>query len=126
MVPRASLNVLKASRRASFFRHPPNSWTLTVDDDDAIVVECGTSTFFVAETTRCTLAKPATWKRRLAKHNGGRASTYTAAPRPLTLVYLERYANREQALRREKQLKGWTRAKKEALILTDRALLKRL
>jgi predicted GIY-YIG superfamily endonuclease len=82
------------------------------------ILRCRDNSLYVGETSDV--------KRRLAKHNDGRASTYTAAPRPLTLVYLERYANRELALRREKQPKGWTRAKKEALILTDRALLKRL
>ncbi len=32
------------------------------------------------------------------------------------LVYKEEYATRTEAMRRERQLKGWTRAKKEALI----------
>ena len=32
------------------------------------------------------------------------------------MVYFEKYANVDVAIRREKQLKGWTRKKKEALI----------
>jgi predicted GIY-YIG superfamily endonuclease len=82
------------------------------------IVRCRDNSLYVGETNDV--------NRRLAKHNDGRASTYTATRRPLTVVYLERHANREQALRREKQLKGWSRAKKEAWILTDQALLKRL
>jgi predicted GIY-YIG superfamily endonuclease len=42
------------------------------------------------------------------------------------LVYKEEYDSRIKAMRREKQLKGWTRAKKEALIAGDKALLKKL
>jgi tRNA/rRNA methyltransferase len=42
------------------------------------------------------------------------------------LVYKEEYVSRLESMRREKQLKGWTRAKKEALIAGDKDLLKRL
>ncbi len=42
------------------------------------------------------------------------------------LVYYETYSTRLEAMRREKQLKGWTRAKKEALIKKDYELLKKL
>ena len=42
------------------------------------------------------------------------------------LVYSEQYSTRLEAMRREKQLKGWTRAKKEALIKRDLVLLKKL
>ena len=42
------------------------------------------------------------------------------------LVYSEKFESRVEAMRREKQLKGWTRAKKEALISENLKLLKRL
>jgi len=42
------------------------------------------------------------------------------------IVYTENYSNRANAMKREKQLKGWTRAKKEALIAGNLALLKKL
>ncbi len=42
------------------------------------------------------------------------------------LVYSEEYPTRLEAMRREKQLKGWTRAKKEALITNNLSLLKKL
>lgn len=42
------------------------------------------------------------------------------------LVYFEEYPTRLGAMRREKQLKGWTRAKKEALISGDLNLLQKL
>lgn len=42
------------------------------------------------------------------------------------LVYFEQYETRLESMHREKQLKGWTRAKKEALICGDLELLKKL
>lgn len=42
------------------------------------------------------------------------------------LVYQEKYNTRVESMRREKQLKGWTRAKKEALIKGNLELLKTL
>ena len=42
------------------------------------------------------------------------------------LVYFENFMTQLEAMRREKQLKGWTRAKKEALIVRDLELLKKL
>lgn len=42
------------------------------------------------------------------------------------LVYSETYPTRIEAMRREKQLKGWTRAKKEALITGNLFSLKKL
>ena len=42
------------------------------------------------------------------------------------LVYPEQYNTRIEAMRREKQLKGWTRKKKEALIVKNIELLKKL
>jgi hypothetical protein len=46
--------------------------------------------------------------------------------RPVELVYTEPHPTRASALTRERQLKGWTRAKKEALIKGNLDLLKRL
>lgn len=42
------------------------------------------------------------------------------------LVYSEEYTTRTESMKREKQLKGWTRAKKEALISGNPVLLKKL
>ena len=64
--------------------------------------------------------------RRVARHHEGRASRFTASRRPVTLAYSEPYGSRDDAFARERQLKRWTRAKKEALVAHDTALLKRL
>ena len=63
---------------------------------------------------------------RLLRHNEGRASAFTACRRPVVLAYSEQCPTREAALMRERQLKGWTRAKKEALISGNLLVLKRL
>ena len=63
---------------------------------------------------------------RVATHNAGRGAKYTAGRRPVRMVYSEEHESRSSAQRREHQLKRWTRAKKEALIAGDPALLNRL
>ena len=65
-------------------------------------------------------------QRRLGQHRDGRACPFTAMRRPVHLAYSEPLPTLTAARRRERQLKRWTRAKKEALILGDLALLKRL
>jgi len=62
---------------------------------------------------------------RVSRHNDGRGSSFTASRRPVRLVWSESQESREDALERERQLKGWTRAKKEALITGDMAGLRR-
>ena len=45
--------------------------------------------------------------------------SYTHDKRPVYLVYTEEYQDVNDALNREKQIKKWSRAKKEALIAGD-------
>jgi putative endonuclease len=52
---------------------------------------------------------------REAKHNAGRGAKYTAARRPVRVVYSEPCESRSAAQEREAQIKRWTRAKREAL-----------
>lgn len=54
------------------------------------------------------------------------SAKYIRDGKEFQLVYSEEYSSRLDSMRREKQLKGWTRAKKEALILGDLKLLKKL
>lgn len=58
-------------------------------------------------------------ERRLGQHQAGEAEGYTQQRRPVELVWSEIFASREEALAAEQQIKGWTRAKKEALIAGD-------
>ena len=55
--------------------------------------------------------------RRLEEHEQGiNEGSYTANRRPVTLVWQESFKYVNRAIAREKQIKGWSRAKKEALI----------
>lgn len=56
---------------------------------------------------------------REVTHNAGRGAKYTAGRRPVRIVYSEEHESRSAAQRREAELKGWTRAKKEALIAAN-------
>lgn len=55
-------------------------------------------------------------QRRVAEHRKRIAGTFTAKYRIDRLVYVEEYKYVTDAITREKQLKGWIRAKKLALI----------
>lgn len=58
--------------------------------------------------------------RRIAEHeNGIDPACYTFTRRPVVLKYCIDYQYVNDAIRREKQIKGWSRKKKEALIKGD-------
>ncbi len=63
---------------------------------------------------------------RLNLHKKHKGAKFTKDNYDFVLVYTEECDTQLQAMRREKQLKGWTRAKKEALIEGNADLLKRL
>ncbi len=54
--------------------------------------------------------------RRLAAHRAGKGAKYTRGRAPLELAYCESCPDKSAALRRERAVKGLTRAKKLALI----------
>lgn len=56
---------------------------------------------------------------RLRQHDLGQVSGYTATRRPLSLVFTQDFSTRLEALEAERQIEGWKRRKKEALIQTD-------
>jgi predicted GIY-YIG superfamily endonuclease len=63
---------------------------------------------------------------RLKAHGDGVASNYTAARRPVELVYGESCSSQAVAVRREHQLKRWSAQKKQALIAGNTVRLKAL
>jgi predicted GIY-YIG superfamily endonuclease len=81
------------------------------------ILRCADDSLYIGETGDV--------ERRLEKHKQG-ACAYTHTRRPVVLVYSETCPSRDAALRRERQLKGWTRAKKDALIGGDLATLHKL
>jgi predicted GIY-YIG superfamily endonuclease len=73
------------------------------------LLRCRDGSYYVG-TTRDSLEK------RIAEHNAGRFEGYTKPRRPVVLVYHQEFQRIEDAIAAERQVKGWRREKKEALI----------
>ena len=65
-------------------------------------------------------------EERLAQHAVGSGDAYTAKRLPVQLAFCEEFSSREEALVRERQVKGWSRKKKEALCRGDWQEISRL
>ncbi|WP_159911879.1 GIY-YIG nuclease family protein [Pantoea sp. 18069] len=66
-------------------------------------------------------------EQRIAQHAFGTfPDCYTFLRRPIALVFAQEHATREEALAAERQIKGWSRKKKEALMRGDWAEVSRL
>jgi putative endonuclease len=65
-------------------------------------------------------------ERRLAGHNGGAYGGYTSKRLPVVLVWSEHFLDITDAIAVERQIKGWSRTKKEALIRGDYELIRLL
>ena len=57
-------------------------------------------------------------ERRIAEHKSGLIEGFTKRYRVHKLVYYEYYEDARTAIAREKELKGWTRARKNELVQT--------
>lgn len=80
------------------------------------ILRCSDGRYYVG-TTRGSL------ETRVSEHNYG---GFTALRRPVKVVFAEEFERITDAIAAERQVKGWTRAKKEALIEGDFDLLRRL
>jgi putative endonuclease len=58
-------------------------------------------------------------ERRVAEHQSGTYNGYTARRRPVALVFHQNFERLDDAAAAERQVKGWRRDKKEALIRGD-------
>ena len=63
---------------------------------------------------------------RLTQHDAGAGEAYTAKRRRVHLAFRADFDSREEAIARERQIKGWSRKKKEALCRGDWAEISRL
>ena len=72
------------------------------------ILQCSDNTLYTGWTNNL--------KKRLQAHNRGQASKYTRSRRPVTLVYAEPHATKQEAMRREAEIKQLSRKQKEALI----------
>jgi putative endonuclease len=73
------------------------------------ILLCADESYYTG-TTRADL------EYRVAQHNAGTYGGYTATRRPVTLVFAQWFDRITDAIEAERQVKGWSRAKKEALI----------
>lgn len=72
------------------------------------ILECSGGSYYVGSTKNLEL--------RLAQHKAGEGANHTKKRLPIKLVYCEEYDRIDFAFYREKQVQGWNRKKKEALI----------
>ncbi|MDD5466707.1 MAG: GIY-YIG nuclease family protein [Anaerolineales bacterium] len=76
------------------------------------ILECADGTYYTGITTDLL--------NRLSAHQAGADPfAYTFSRRPVKLRWAEECQSKVEALRLERQIKGWSRAKKEALINND-------
>ncbi len=80
------------------------------------MLRCADGSYYVG-TTRTNL------ERRVAEHQTGSFGGYTSTRRPVTLVFSQHFQRITDAIAAERQLKGWRRDKKEALIRGEFELL---
>src|SRR5688572_9748223 len=77
----------------------------------AYILHCSDGSYYTGHTDDL--------DRRVAQHQHGEIPGYTQTRRPLQLIWSESFGTREEAISAEFQVKNWSRAKKEALILSD-------
>ncbi|HEX5507117.1 MAG TPA: GIY-YIG nuclease family protein [Pseudolabrys sp.] len=77
------------------------------------MLRCADGSYYVGSATGDDLSK------RIAEHQSGSYPGYTWSRRPVKLVWSEHFDRITDAIAVERKLKGWGRAKKEALIDED-------
>src|ERR671910_2586624 len=77
------------------------------------ILHCADGSYYVGSARGDYLDK------RLSEHETGAFGGYTSTRRPVTLVYHEHFDRITDAIAAERRIKGWSRAKKEALIAGD-------
>ena len=75
------------------------------------ILRCANGGYYTGHTTNL--------KLRLAEHQSGEADGWTRHRRPVELVFSQEMPSKDEAFLAERRIKGWSRAKKEALIAGD-------
>ena len=84
------------------------------------MLRCADGSFYVGSATGDDL------QPRIDQHNAGHYRGYTFNRRPVVLVWSEHFDRITDGIAAERQIKGWSRAKKEALIRSDWTAISRL
>ena len=72
------------------------------------ILKCNDDTYYTGSTKSI--------ERRLEEHQQGNGAIHTKKRLPVSLLYYEEYDRIDHAFYREKQVQGWSRKKKEALM----------
>ncbi len=72
------------------------------------ILKCSDDSYYTGSTIKL--------GERVDQHQNGVGANYTKTRLPVKLVYYEEYPRIDLAFKREKQVQGWSRKKKEALI----------
>ena len=72
------------------------------------ILQCSDGSYYTGSTNNLDL--------RIAQHQNGEGAVYTKLRLPVKLVFYEEFERIDEAFRKEKQVQGWSRRKKEALI----------
>ena len=72
------------------------------------ILKCADGSYYTGSTNNL--------KLRFAQHQASEGANYTRKRLPVKLLYVEEYDRIDEAFYREKQVQGWSRKKKEALI----------
>jgi predicted GIY-YIG superfamily endonuclease len=72
------------------------------------ILECRDKSLYIGSTNNL--------EERINQHQKGEGSRYTSCRLPIKLVYVEEFHKISDAFYREKQLQGWSKKKKIALI----------
>lgn len=75
------------------------------------ILKCSDGSYYIGSTTDL--------ERRVWEHQNGFYKGYTSSRLPVELVWSNDFSTEHDAFLFERQIKGWTRAKKEALIRGD-------
>ncbi len=79
------------------------------------MLQCADGSYYTGHTDNL--------EKRLAEHEQGTFKCYTSRRLPVKLVFCSEFPTRDGAFIRERQIKGWSRRKKQALIEEDWAEL---
>ncbi len=82
------------------------------------ILYCADGSYYIGHTDNL--------EERIQQHQSGTLGRYTKSRRPVRLVYCQEFATRDEAFAAERQIKGWSRKKKAALIHGDWEELRRL
>jgi len=82
------------------------------------IIKCADGSYYTGHTDNI--------EARFEQHVLSKTKSYTSSRKPLKLVFCEGFPERSQAQEAERQIKGWSRKKKDALIKRDFVLLKKL